>query len=98
MASSQTRVLVVDDEPSFRGTLAELLEGKGYHVSQAGGRKEAVDQAADGTFAVAVLDLVLPDVSGIQLADEIRSLSPHTQIMILTGHGDKDSAIEGIEH
>jgi putative nucleotidyltransferase with HDIG domain len=98
MASSQTRVLVVDDEPTFRETLAELLEGKGYHVFQAGSRQEAIDLAADGTCDVAVLDLVLTDVSGIQLADEIRSRSPHTQIMILTGHGDKESAIEGIEH
>ena len=98
MASSQTRVLVVDDDPSFREMLAELLEDKGYHVSQAGNRQQALDQAADGSCAVAVLDLVMPDANGLRLGDELKSRSPHTQIIILTGRGDKDSAIEGVEH
>ena len=98
MEPAETRVLVVDDEPSFRATLAELLEGRGYHVVQAGSRQEALDQTGDGSCAVAVLDLMMPDSNGIRLGDEIKSRSPHTQIMILTGHGGKESAIEGIEH
>ena len=78
--------------------IAELLEGKGYGVLQAGGRQEALDKAAEWDCAVAVLDLFMPDANGLELGDEIRSRSPDTQIMILTGQGDKDSAIEGIKH
>ncbi|HWW91750.1 MAG TPA: HD domain-containing phosphohydrolase [Vicinamibacteria bacterium] len=98
MALAPSRILVVDDEPSFGSLVAEVLTERGFETVSLSDPLEALQRAGDGSFAAAVLDLVMPKMSGLELADGIRGVSPDTQILILTGHGDMDSAIEGIRH
>jgi putative nucleotidyltransferase with HDIG domain len=98
MAQPPTRILVVDDEPSFGGLVAEVLTERGFETVVFSDPLQALEKAGDGSFAAAVLDLVMPQMGGLELADRIRGVSPDTQILILTGHGDMDSAIEGIRH
>jgi len=98
MEPSRTRVLIVDDDPSFAGMVSEVLAEKGYDAVRCTDPAEALARAADGSFSAAVVDLMMPTMSGIELADRIKAASPDTQIVILTGHGDLESAVEGLKH
>jgi len=98
MERSPTRVLVVDDEAQFRSLVTELLADRGFDAHPAPDAKTALDLAADRSFGVAVLDLVMPGMGGIELAEKIKQVSPDTQVLILTGQGDMGSAIDGLRH
>lgn len=89
------RILIVDDESSIRTALFRYLERKGAQVLTAVSRDEAIKLArADQKLDLALIDLLLPDGSGIQLMQELRQIHPLIQSIILTGHGDVDSAVE----
>jgi putative nucleotidyltransferase with HDIG domain len=98
MEQPSTRVLVVDDDAPFRSLVTELLVEMGFDAKAAGDARTALDLAADRSFRVAVLDLVMPEMGGIELAERIRQVSPDTQVLILTGQGDMGSAIDGLRH
>jgi putative nucleotidyltransferase with HDIG domain len=98
MERSTTRVLVVDDEPQFRSLVTELLIERGFDARPAPDARAALDLAADRSFGVAVLDLVMPDMGGIELSEKLKQISPDTQVLILTGQGDMGSAIDGLRH
>ncbi len=98
MQQPPTRVLVVDDEAQFRSLVTELLIDKGFDARAARDARAALDLVADRSFGVAVLDLVMPGMGGIELADKIKQVSPDTQVVILTGQGDMGSVIDGLRH
>jgi putative two-component system response regulator len=90
------RVLIVDDEDSVRNLLALV-------VSRAGGRPElahhgaaARDLLARGSYDVALVDKNLPDESGLSLLGWMRQQAPDTQVLIVTGYANMDSAIEAL--
>jgi putative nucleotidyltransferase with HDIG domain len=92
------RVLVVDDDASFGAMVAEVLVEKGYAALSVSRPSDALSRIESGGYAVAVVDLVMPEMGGIELADRIKAVSPDTQVLILTGHAGLDTAIEGIQH
>lgn len=98
MTALAPRVLVVDDDPSFARLVADLLEEEGYDVLATDDHAAALAHVAARGCDVAVLDLVMPGASGLELGDQIRGRSPDTQILILTGQGDMESAVRGIQH
>jgi putative nucleotidyltransferase with HDIG domain len=98
MAPTPYRILIVDDEASFGELVSELLTEKGFETVSFTEPLPALKKAAEGSFAAAILDLVMPQMGGLELADRIREVSADTQILILTGHADMDSAVEGIRH
>jgi len=98
MERPSTRVLVVDDEAQFRSLVTELLIDKGFDARAAPDARAALDLVADRSFGVAVVDLVMPDMGGIELSEKIKQVSPDTQVVILTGQGDMSSVIDGLRH
>src|SRR2546426_12005858 len=98
MERPSTRVLVVDDEAQFRSLVTELLIDKGFDARAAPDARAALDLVADRSFGVAVVDLVMPGMGGMELAEKIKQVSPDTQVLILTGQGDMGSAIDGLRH
>ena len=78
-------VLVVDDEPLVRWSVAETLEESGYHVTEAGDALSALE-ALDGK-AVVLLDLKLPDSSDLGVLSMMRRLSPTTPVILMTAYG-----------
>jgi sodium-dependent dicarboxylate transporter 2/3/5 len=90
-----TRFLLVDDEERFRTALAQRLRSRGYDVVDVDCGEEAVKRIrADGEIDVAVLDLKMPTMDGIQTLKEMRAFNPAIQAVMLTGHGSLDSAKE----
>jgi response regulator RpfG family c-di-GMP phosphodiesterase len=98
MGEFLAKVLVVDDDVAFGGMVAEVLAERRYDVTRFSDPREAVARAQAGDFDVAVVDLKMPHLSGIEVVDRLRSTTPETQVIILTGQGDMSSAIEGIRH
>ncbi|MDY0225380.1 MAG: response regulator [Desulfomicrobium apsheronum] len=90
------KLLLVDDEERFRDTLAKRLKETGYEVSGASSGMEALDKLAAEKFDIVVLDIQMPGLSGIETLSEIRSKHVGIEVIMLTGHGDVSSAVEGM--
>src|SRR5437868_6186424 len=82
-------VLVVDDEPLVRWSVAETLEESGYRVTQAGDALSALEavNGRGGAADVVLLDLSLPDSSDLGVLSMMRRLSPATPVILMTAYG-----------
>lgn len=98
MERSAAKVLVVDDDAAFAGMVADLLTERGYVAVSVTDPREALRRVTADGFAAVLVDLVMPGMGGLELVERIRAQSPDTQVLILTGQGDIDSAVEGIRH
>ena len=96
MEPPRPRVIVVDDDMGFSSALAESLVRIGFDAVAESDPARVLALVSSGTFDVALVDLVMPLVSGTELAGKIALVSPDTRVLILTGQPDLDSAIEGI--
>jgi DNA-binding NtrC family response regulator len=92
----KTSVVVVDDDAAFRRVLAGELERAGFDVAPASCGEEALRKVRDIEPQLVLLDLRLPDMSGLDVLKEIREKSPASDVIVLTGHGSIDTAIESI--
>ena len=88
-------VLLVDDEERFLLTTAAALRKRGLKVASASNGSDAVLKVWRGDFDVVVLDLKMPGMNGHQTLREIKGLKPDIKIIMLTGHGSLESALEG---
>src|SRR5436189_5551842 len=93
---SSARILVVDDEQATREVFAELLQHWGYEVDQTADGHEALKLAAERHPDVIVSDLVMPKLDGLQLVRALREELPDTPVVIITGRGTIDAAVEAI--
>lgn len=95
---SRGTILVVDDEPNTRATLAEALEPLGYEIVLVATGEDAIQQLADRDIALVLLDLKLPGIDGLAVLEKIERDRPDVRVLILTAHGTVDSAVEGMKH
>jgi DNA-binding NtrC family response regulator len=89
-------ILLADDDATFRQVMTGELERLGFAVAGAGSGEEAVQAAAKLEPQVVLLDLQLPDRDGLQVLQAIRERSPGSEVIMLTGHGSFDTAIQSI--
>ncbi|WP_322820359.1 response regulator transcription factor [Chloroflexus sp.] len=94
--TNQPRVLVVDDEQNIRLTLNALLSRAGYAVTTAANGEEAVALFEREPFDLMLVDLQMPGMKGMEVVAKVREAGHDAIIIVLTGHGSLDSAIEGI--
>ena len=94
MVKVKAKILVVDDDPNLRKTLSDILRIKGYDTAVAATGAEAVAEAERGKISLALIDLMLPDMQGLDVMARIKAISPLTEAIILTGHASMDTAIE----
>ncbi|MDH5298381.1 MAG: response regulator [Desulfobulbaceae bacterium] len=87
-------ILLVDDEDIFRNRLTRAFTNRGYTVFTAGNYSEAVSAISQHRPALAVVDLKLPDRSGLELIAAAKELHPELNIVVLTGYGSIATAIE----
>ena len=90
------KLLLVDDDPPFRQVMANELKRLGYETVMAGSGEEAVRRAAEIEPEVILLDLRLPGMNGIETLQAIHEKTPSAEVIMLTGHGSIDTAIESI--
>jgi len=87
--------LAVDDDPNFLSALAELIEGQGFTTNTACNLRDARAQVSHRTPDVALVDLYLPDGSGIDLLKDLE-LGTATEVVLMTGHADVESAVQAL--
>lgn len=90
------KILLVDDETDFTENMKKLLERRGYHVTTANSGEGAIKALNRQSYDVMVLDLKMPGMDGITTLKEIRRLELSTQILVLTGFGAIDTALEAM--
>src|SRR4030042_1124540 len=90
------RVLIVDDEDRFRATTAAILTRRGFEVKAVGSGIEAIEEVKQAAFDVVVLDVRMPGMDGNEALHEIKNVAPDTAVLMLTGHGTPESALEGL--
>ena len=78
-------VLYVNDNPRPQRLLTSILENYGFEVKTADGALEAIELIRGNSFALALLDYQMPEMSGPQLAQEIRGMDPHLPIILISG-------------
>ncbi len=88
------RILVVDDEESIRNLMRMTLELDGYKVSTAADGPTALDIFEKENPEVVLLDVRLPGMSGIEILDRMKAINQDAEVIIITGHGDMDMAVE----
>lgn len=94
----RVKVLVVDDELDFLKLIKRRLERRNVDVFVAPGGKEALEFMKDNPVDVAILDVRMPGLNGIETLKEMRKRFRDTEVIMLTGHGSVQSGIEGMSH
>jgi DNA-binding NtrC family response regulator len=93
----KVKVLLIDDEASFVDTLGQRLEFRGFAVAKAFSGQEGLEKLKEQLPDVVILDVVMPGQDGVDVLKAIKELEPLTEVMLLTGHADMDSAIQGLK-
>lgn len=94
--TKQARILIVDDEPSTRAVLRQLLDDQGFAVRCASDGQSAFEQASDFDPDVVLTDLDMPRLDGIQLCERLREADPDLPVILVTAHDDARSILRGL--
>jgi len=91
------KMLIIDDEPLMRITLQDSLVGEGYEVVAAETGRKGVDLLRKNQWDIIITDLKLPDLEGIEILKEAKSLNPSTEVILITAYGSIDSAVSAMK-
>ena len=97
MSDKHYNILVIDDEEPIRRLLEKELAGEGRRVHTAEDGRKGFKMVREYWFDVVLLDLRLPDVEGLDLLIKIRESAPDCEVIMITGHGDIDTAVEAMK-
>ena len=89
-------ILIADDDDVFRGRLARAFRDRGWEVAEAGDAASAIRVAEADSPEYVVVDLRLPDGSGLELVRRLKALDPATSIVVLTGYGSIATALDAL--
>jgi len=92
--AEKIRLLIVDDEVKFLNSIAQRLEMRDFEVTKAADGPQAIAAARAGRFDVALLDLKMPGMDGQQVLEILKAEHKYLEVIILTGHGSVNSAVE----
>ena len=90
------KILVVDDDENIRNTMKTILEDEGYLVDLAATGSEAVQKTMKSAYNVALLDIRLPDMEGVELLKLIKDTVPRTRKIMVTGYPSMQNAIAAL--
>jgi two-component system response regulator HydG len=95
--SPRCQILVVDDEAAMLEVLAEFLEGPSYQVTTASSGRSAISMVEHQPFDIVLLDLMMPEIDGISVLREIKKLDRTISVVILSGFGTVEMAVEAMK-
>ena len=91
------KMMLVDDEERFLTTTSKLLSRKGYDVITASSGAEALDKLPSRNIHVVILDVKMPGMDGMETLTAIKKRFPLVEVIMLTGHGTVESAVDGLK-
>jgi len=92
--NKDVRILIIDDEPTMADSLKQNLGEEGYSVDTAATGAEAIELFDQGGHHLAICDLQLPDIDGLEVLRHIKDAKPTTEVIVVTGHGSVAKAVE----
>jgi len=92
------RILLVEDDSFFREVFTDLLKADGYSVEVAVSGEEALEMIRNGGYQLVVTDLVMRDVSGLDILSAVKRLDPATAVIMVTGHANVETAIYALKN
>jgi DNA-binding NtrC family response regulator len=90
------KILLVDDDESIRTTMIAILEDEGYEVDSAPNGKEAIRKTQEQTYNLALLDIRLPDMEGVELLGLMKDSIPRMRKIMVTGFPSLQNAVEAV--
>ncbi len=90
------RILIIDDEPDIRRSLAYVLQDEGYEVESASTGLEGLSYISAKQFDVVITDLMLPDLDGMTIINKVEEIQPNIIIIMITAFGSEEKAVEAI--
>ncbi|MBI5571649.1 MAG: response regulator [Desulfomonile tiedjei] len=89
---AKPNVLIVDDEERFRHTMRKLLTVRGLDPTTAGSGKEALELLRTHSYDVAIVDVRMPEMTGVELLAAMKKIDPQIEVIVLTGYASVDTA------
>jgi two-component system response regulator TtrR len=97
MSELRQTIFVVDDDEAMRDSMTWLLEGEGYRVSSFASAAEFLDARRDDMRGCLILDVRMPEMSGLELHERLDALGSRLPIIFITGHGDVPMAVAALQ-
>jgi DNA-binding response OmpR family regulator len=97
LALARRRILIIEDEPDLVRGLRDALEFEGFDIVSSGEGRQGVELARERAPDLVLLDLMLPDMNGFAVCEEIRAVSPLVPIIMLTARSQESDKIRGLE-
>ncbi len=91
------KILIVDDEQDFLDVISDRLKARDMNVSTASSAKEAIKQIDEDSFDAVVLDLMMPEMDGLEALKIMKEKNPDLQVILLTGHATVEKGIEAMK-
>lgn len=91
-------ILLVEDDRFFRDMFTDLLKGEGYQVDSTDCGRDALEMLSRAHYVLVVVDLVLPDISGLEILSLVRESYPTVEVILVTGNANLESAIFALKH
>jgi two-component system OmpR family response regulator len=93
----EIQMLLVDDEDDFRTTLAKRLRLRKVDITDVASGNEAIELVKQKSFDVAVIDVKMPAIDGIEILKQVKQIQPTMEIVMLTGHASIESGMEAMK-
>ena len=91
------RILIVDDEISLLEQLQQILQKERYTVETAADGERALDKIFEASFDLIILDIMMPEIDGLEVLEHIRKAKIDTPVLMLTARGDIEDKIKGLD-
>ena len=92
------RILIVDDELVVRDSLGKWFTSEGYTARPAGGAREALEVIQQAEFDIALLDIKMPGMDGMELQARLKEADPDLTVIIMTGYATVETAVQALKH
>src|SRR5580698_4048195 len=90
-------ILIIDDERSIRKTLSEILSYEGYKIEEAVDGEDGLKKFLSASYDIVICDVKMPKMDGIEFLEKARAANPDVPIIIISGHGNIESAVEAVK-
>src|SRR5262245_37465897 len=97
MTARKRRILVVDDDPAMRASIKVLLQNWGFEALEASDASEATDIAQKQEPDIVISDVVMPEISGLELLRTLKAGDPHRPVLLITAQSSIDTAVEAMK-
>jgi two-component system, NtrC family, nitrogen regulation response regulator NtrX len=90
-------ILIIDDEKAIRKTLTEILSYEGYKIDEASDGEEGLKRFSEKAYDIVLCDIKMPKLDGIEFLEKSREINPDVPVIMISGHGNIDTAVEAVK-